>query len=517
MVRESTTAPPLLQVTNLTKRFGSFTALDSVSLEVGSGEIVAVLGHNGSGKSTLVKLLAGFHTPDGGSFSLREEGDERTDLHFIHQNLGLIDEFNAVENLMVTRPGAGRSFAPARTRRERREAVEQLGLFDQDIDLEAPVSRLMPAERAVIAITRALSGWSHAQNVLILDEPTESLHRSEVDTLFSAVRKVADRGAGIIFISHRLDEVLSLAHRIVVLRDGKLVADKPRAEVDHEALVELIAGDSRTLAGSAGSSRSAARVGAAVLDVKGLRAGILNGIDLSIRPGEILGVSGMLGSGREEVSRAIFDSGRGHADQLRLDGELVGIGTPRQSIERGIGYVPGDRIRHGSIPEMDATENLTLASMAAYRNRLGAISAGREREDAQQEMDGFDVRPRDVRKIFRTFSGGNQQKIVLLKWLRIAPKVLLLEEPTQGVDIAAKAEIFAAIQDAAAQGVAVLVCSSDAKELAQICHRVIVLNEGEIVGEVLEGEITEATLIRTGHIHVQDGGAPEASAEKEHS
>lgn len=516
MVGEPSAAPPLLQVTNLTKRFGSFTALDAVSLEVGAGEIVAVLGHNGSGKSTLVKLLAGFHTPDGGTFTLREAGEERTDLHFIHQNLGLIDEFNAVENLMVTRPTAGRSFAPARSRRERQDAIEQLALFDQDIDLVAPVSRLAPAERAVIAITRALSGWTHAQNVLILDEPTESLHRTEVDTLFSAVRKVAERGAGIIFISHRLDEVLSLAHRIVVLRDGKLVADRPRAEVDHEALVELIAGEPRAAA-SATRPASSARVEAAVLDVKGLHSGILNGVDLSIRPGEILGVSGMLGSGREEVSRAIFDASRGSADQLRLAGELVGIGTPKQSIARGIGFVPGDRLRHGSIPEMDATENLTLADMTAYRNRLGVISRGRERRDAQQEMDGFDVRPRDPRKIFRTFSGGNQQKIVLLKWLRTRPRVLLLEEPTQGVDIAAKAEIFTAIRDAAAEGLAVLVCSSDAKELAQICHRVIVLNEGEIVGEVLEGEITEATLIRTGHIHVQDGDDPGIAAEKEHS
>lgn len=494
MEGQRSTRESLLRTRGLSKTFPGVKALDGVSLEVGSGEIVALVGQNGSGKSTLVKVLAGVHQPDpGAQIELAEEG--RAGLHFIHQDLGLVGTLSTIENFDLGRRLGGRALLPAPVREEARRAADLVAGFGTHIDVRAPVEKLSAAERAIVAIARALDGWEHPRNVLVLDEPTASLHGEEVDRLFVAVRRVADRGAGVIFISHRLDEVIEIADRVVCLRDGKVIADVPRGGYDHDDLVELIAGDIGGTVHEVAPRRAQA---APMLRARGVRAPTIAGLDLELHAGEILGVSGVLGSGREEVAATLFGSGNGTVDDLELDGEAVGQLDPRRAIAAGVGYVPGDRHREGAVMKMTVRENMTLPRLGPLRRMMGRLDQRAERQEVDRWIDRVAVRPAEPERALELFSGGNQQKVVLAKWLRNEPKALLMDEPTQGVDVGAKAGIFALIATAAAAGTGVLICSSDAKELALICDRVLVMRDGEVVAEVERSRLSEAELVRAG-------------------
>ncbi|WP_406035685.1 sugar ABC transporter ATP-binding protein [Nocardioides sp. NBC_00163] len=485
---------PLLRVTSLVKDFPGLRALDDVSLEVRSGEVVAVLGHNGSGKSTLVKVLAGRYLADDGSVELPASGgEEAAELHFIHQDLALVGALTAVENLNLI--GSAR-LRPHDSRAERRRAVELVSRFGEAFDVTAPVASLTPGQRAIVAIARALDGWTHPRNVLVLDEPTESLHGAEVEVLFSAVRGLAADGAGVMFISHRLDEVLALADRVVVLRDGRVVAAEPVDGLDHDRLVELITG--ATPAEIESHQPHDVR-GDPVLSVRGLRGGAIEHLDLDLHPGEIVGVAGVLGSGREAVPSLLFGAVPSHAGSFTVGGAVVLAPTPATSIRRKVAFVPGDRARHGSTAQMSARENLTLPQMRTVRGAGGAISNRRERAEAERRLAAYDVRPHRTEQRFGLFSGGNQQKIVLARWLRDDPLILLLDEPTQGVDIGAKTTIYDAVGQAAANGTAVLVSSSDTKELLRICDRVLVLRDGRLVAELAGEALTEHRLLVEGY------------------
>jgi ribose transport system ATP-binding protein len=491
---------PLVRVEGIVKSFPGLRALDDVSLEVNSGEIVAVVGHNGSGKSTLVKVLAGLYKQDAGMVTLGGVDGSTAELHFIHQDLGLIPELSAVENLNLGRSSTG-SLAPLRTGDEVQGARSTLSRFGQAFDVRTKVSRLTPAQRAIVAIARALSGWTHGHNVLVLDEPTEALHKSEVDILFSTVRQVAADGAGVIFISHRLDEVLDLADRVVVLRDGRKVADERADGLDHDRLVELVTGAS--LGVHVERSRRVRGEGP-VLRIRGLRGATVDGVDLELHAGETVGVAGVLGSGREEVPSLIFGAGDGSAEEYLLHGVPYDRRSAAASIRRGLAFVAGDRARLGSIPQFTARENMTLPQLRSHRSWLGAIRVRRERGEAAALAAEFDVKPARMEQRFGLFSGGNQQKMVLAKWLRNEPSVLLLEEPTQGVDIGAKAAIYAAVNRASATGTAVLVCSSDAKELVRMCDRVFVLRDGRVAAELEGAELTEHRLVLEGYGLAED-------------
>ncbi|MGH2940986.1 MAG: sugar ABC transporter ATP-binding protein [Solirubrobacterales bacterium] len=510
MQNDSSTA--LLEVRHLSKSFPGLKALDDVSLEVSSGEIVALVGQNGSGKSTLVKVLAGVHQPDpGAEVELGAEG--RAGLHFIHQDLGLVGTLSTIENLDLGHRLGRSALMPAPVREEARHAEELVAGFGAQIDVRAPVEKLSAAERAIVAIARALDGWEHDRNVLVLDEPTASLPGEEVDKLFVAVRRVAERGAGVIFISHRLDEVIEIADRVVCLRDGRLIADVPRGGYDHDDLVELIAGEALAAAEDARQPR---RQGESVLRAEDIRAPTIAGLDIDLHAGEILGVSGVLGSGREEVAGVLFGATPGEVGSLEIDGAAVGCLDPRRAIAAGVAYVPGDRHRDGAVMKMTLRENMTLPRLRPLRRVFGRLDQREEKREVGRWIDRVGVRPSEPERALELFSGGNQQKVVLAKWLRNEPKVLLMDEPTQGVDVGAKAGIFELIANAAAAGAGVLVCSSDAKELALICDRVLVMRDGRAVAEMRRSELSEAGLVRAAldDNRSSNGGTP-ALSEKE--
>jgi ABC-type sugar transport system ATPase subunit len=486
----------LLELRHVSKSFPGLKALDDVSVSVGAGEIVALIGHNGSGKSTLVKVLAGVHVPDSGSEIVLATGPDQTqtELHFIHQDLGLVEGLSTIENLDLARRLGSRGVLPFSVRRERRVADELIARFGGSFDVSRRVAELSPGERALVAVARALSEWEHPRNVLVLDEPTASLHGDEVQRLFTAVRRVAEHGAGVIFISHRLDEVIELADRVVVLRDGRQVADTRRGELGHDDLARLIAGEAQ----ASETVRERAPAGTPLLRARGIVGGTIASLDLDLHVGEVLGVSGVLGSGREEVASVLFGATQGDVAELIVDGRRLLRRTPRTSIDAGLAYVPGDRHRTGAVMSESARENLTLPLLRPLRRRRGSIDRGAERAEVDAWIKAMEVRPPDPERPLGLFSGGNQQKIVLAKWLRIKPKVLLMDDPTQGVDVGARTAIFALIANAAANGTGVLICSSDTKELSLICDRVIVMRDGRTAAEIAGPELSEEALVRAG-------------------
>ena len=492
------TDTPLLRVRGLSKAFPGLLALDGVDLTVSSGEIVAVVGQNGSGKSTLVKILAGVYQADPGS-EVEVYGSDGTrvtgamagaELRFIHQDLGLIGTLNTVENLDLGLAYGHRLLAPSRRKAERARARELIARFGASFDVDLPVASLTASERTIVAIARALSDWTGSDHVLVLDEPTAALRGEESGRLFEAVRRVADEGAGILFISHHLEEVLDLADRIVVLRDGQKVADTPADHVDEKQLVELIVGREVDPAVLKHKDR-----GEAVLEVSGLSGATLREIDLRVNAGEIVGVTGIIGSGRERLTETIFGAARADAGVVRVSGRRLPAGDPRAAVAAGLGFVPADRHRAGAVMTMSARENLTLPRMSPLRRRFGRLDAKAERREAASWAADVELRPPEMDRPLELYSGGNQQKVVIAKWLRNDPRLLLLDEPTQGVDVGAKAKIHELIGEAAAGGAGVLVCSSDTEELTVLCDRVLVLRDGKVAAELRRDALSETALL----------------------
>jgi ABC-type sugar transport system ATPase subunit len=475
----------LLRIAGLSKSFPGLKALDDVSLEIRSGEVVSIVGQNGSGKSTLVKVLAGVYAADSGGVI------EHRDLRFIHQDLGLVATLSTIENLDIGRRAPAWGLRPSPRRSERQAAEQAVRRFGGDFDVRTPVGRLSAAERTIVAISRAMRDWSPPDGVLVLDEPTAALGGEEVGRLFEAVRRVAEQGAGVLFISHRLDEVLGLSDRVIALRDGRVVATGDAGQVDHDWLVNAIAG--RVLSTHRPHRQPP---GADVaLRVEKLSTDVLHDVDLRLRTGEVVGVSGLLGSGREQLAEAIFGATRRHGGSIVVSERTVPADQPRASIDNGVAFVPADRARYGAVMSLTARENLTLPQLRSLRRTFGRLDRAAENRETREWVDRVELHPALPDRPLRLFSGGNQQKVVMARWLRIMPKVLLLDEPTQGVDVGAKAAIYDLIDTAAAAGTAVLVASSDAAELLSICDRVLVLRHGRVAAELPRDEFSEARLL----------------------
>jgi ribose transport system ATP-binding protein len=477
--------PPALSVRHVSKTFGAQRALDDVALDVGRGEIHALVGANGSGKSTLVKIVAGYHEPDPGAggevlgqpFALGSGAAARAaGLRFVHQNLGLVERMSVADNFRLE--GGRGGLRPIARKAERADATTALNRLGYDIAPTRMVAELVESERTAVAVARALD---HVELVrlLVLDEPTASLPGPEVDRLFTAIRRVAAAGTAILFISHHLDEVLGLADAVTVLRDGRRVATTHVGELSHDSLVELMLGRQlmkatalhERLLESDAAPRSSRLVVSKVFGTSVER------IDLEVRPGEVLGIAGLTGSGREEIAGLI--TGRlARGGEVRVDGHEVPPGDPRAAVERGLCYVPADRAAQALLRVANVRENLTLPKLGPPL--LGLLARRPEKRDAQRWVGELDVRPPETEKTVSELSGGNQQKVVMARWLRVEPAVLVLDEPTQGVDVGSKADIHALVERAAAAGSAVVMCSTDADELARLATEVVIMRRGRI-------------------------------------
>lgn len=505
---------PLLVVRGLSKSFGPTRALRRVDLAIAHGEVRGLVGENGSGKSTLVKVLAGYHVPDPGGevlvggdrLALPLTGAEarRAGLHFVHQDLGLIPALSVTENLYADRYSVGRSRS-IRWRQEHARARASLARFGVEVDPATALSSLPMEQRVMVAIVRALEGIQGAEGeasrggrrgVLVLDEPTVSLPKAGRERLRAMVAEVVAAGHGVLFISHYPDEVLSWADRVTVLRDGSVVADRPTTELSERDLVELIIGralDERAL--RAGLESTASTEGEIMLE--GLDDGELRGVGLGIRSGEVLGVTGLLGSGFEELCQALAGARRPRRGVLRIGGRVHELRqhSPRAARAAGIAFVPQDRLREGGSAALSLEENLSLAILERHRGLLGRIRHRELEREVRGLLEEFNVRPPRPEAKLRELSGGNQQKVVMAKAMASHPKLLVLLEPTQGVDVGARGEILEKVRHVAMSGSAVVLGSTDAEQLAQVSDRVIVLRRGQVVAELTGADITKDRIV----------------------
>lgn len=495
----------VLRVTRLSKTYAT-RVVDRVDWALAPGRVHALLGGNGSGKSTLLKMIAGVVGPDAGGeievAGIRHASDAYTPamaaaagLRFVHQDLGLVDDLSIADNFALATRYPRTRWGAVDDRALRRHVAAQLARRGLDLDPSLPVRGLRPTERTLVAIARAFDGVDHDPATLVLDEPTASLPVDEVEHLFETLRELRALGHSIVFVSHRLSEVIAIADDVTILRDGRVVGQGPIADFPEARIVALIAGHPPEDA----AARSAAPDPAAapVLEVRGLRAGPLRGVDLEVAPGEIVGIAGLVGAGRSSLLRAIFGDLPAEGS-VRVRGVDVPATGPGAAVRAGIALVPEDRQRDAAYLDRPVWENLSAVVLARYR-RLGRLSRRREIADAPVAMAEFRVRAPAPTVPLAALSGGNQQKVIVARWLRAEPAVLLLDEPSQGVDAVARDEIHQLVRAAAARGAAVLVVSSDLEELEQLSHRVVVLEAGRIAADLRGDDVTRATITRTMH------------------
>ena len=482
--------PSLLELRQISKRFPGVVALDGVSLSVDRAEVVALIGENGAGKSTLMKILGGVHQPDSGEIlienkaaAIRSVSDAvALGVGFVHQELNNLDNLDVAGNLFLGREMLWCGPLKLINRRAMidgsRPHLKRLGL---DIDPQTPLANLSLAHRQLVEIAKALS---QNARILVLDEPTSSLTSSETDRLLATVKDLRGQGVSVIYITHRLPEIGRIADRVVALRDGRNAGELPREQIDHENMVRLMIGrDLRSFYVPGSGQRHPAR-----LKVTNLRTTDRpdKTIHLEAAGGEILGIAGLVGAGRSELAETIFGVRPRLSGEIFLDGKPLRIRSSRDAIAAGIYLAPEDRRRSGLITAMSVRENITMGGLWNYAS-AALISRRRERDEARNQIKGLAIKTPHVETAVMNLSGGNQQKVVLGKWLSLAPKVLIVDEPTRGIDVGAKAEIYRLLRKLADNNVAVIVISSDMEEVLGISDRVAVMHEGAISG-ILERE-----------------------------
>ncbi len=480
---------PLLEMRDIRKSFPGVRAIRGVDLVLRAGEVLAVLGENGAGKSTLIRILGGVHAPDSGTIRLDGEpavfrspaASRQAGISVIHQEFSLIPGLSVRENLFLGRE-TGR-WGLLRHGEEAAQAKRLLGRLGCDIDPEAVCRDLSVASQQLVEIAKALGGEAR---VLVLDEPTAALTSSEADRLHAVLRELRQRGLGLIYISHRLEEILSLADRVLVLRDGETVADRAIGGLRRRDLIGWMVG--RELEQE--FPRRSVVPGGVRLVVRGLRRGAkVRDVDLSVRRGEVVGLTGLVGSGRTEVARCLFGADPAEGGTIELDGRPLAIREPRDAIEGGMALLTEDRKGQGLVLGHSARENFGLPNLGAF-SRWGVVREAEERAALERYRRDLRIRLADPELSVRNLSGGNQQKLVLAKWLERNCEVILFDEPTRGIDVGAKFEVYQLINELASQGKAILLISSDLPEVLGMCDRILVMRAGSITGEVPVGSGT---------------------------
>jgi|CXWL01.1.fsa_nt_gi ribose transport system ATP-binding protein len=488
---------PILEMRQISKRFPGVTALDSVDLVVYPGEVVALAGENGAGKSTLMKILGGVYQPDGGTISVNGEETairsvaDATAKHigFVHQELNVLDNLTVAENVFLGREPRNFGFLIDRKKLNSDTEIylKRLGL---DVFAKKPLRELSIAQQQMVEIAKALSLNAR---ILIMDEPTSSLTLTETDRLLEVIKELRLQGVSIIYISHRLGEIKQIADRVVILRDGKNAGTLENDEISHDSIVKLMVGrDIDRL-----HKHSAGKETQPFATINGLRTQRYpaSSVSFDVRKGEILGFAGLVGAGRSETAQAIFGVDACHAVRVSLDGQLVDIASARDAITNGIYLVPEDRRLAGLIIDIPIRENITLPALERYSSRW-LVSKTRESTKAAEMCEKLKVKAPSAETNAANLSGGNQQKVVLAKWLSLDPRLLIFDEPTRGIDVGAKAEIYELMRELAANGVAIMMISSDMEEILGESDRIAVMHEGRITGIIDRNEATEETIMK---------------------
>jgi ribose transport system ATP-binding protein len=482
--------PALLEIRGLTKRFTGTLALDGVDFDVRAGEVHALLGENGAGKSTLIKVLAGVHLADEGEVRLRgrtvDPVAEQLPISFIHQDLGLVDTMSVAENVAVL-TGYPRRYGVISWRAARGAAEDALQRMGGGVDPEARVGDLPAAEKSIVAIARAIAVQS---DLLVLDEPTAALPEADVARLLDVLRRLRASGIGIVYVTHRLDEVFRIADWVTVLRDGRRVGTDRVADTSPQALIYNIVG--RALADL--FIKPPAITGEAVLTVEGLVAREVGPVSFTVGAGEIVGLVGLRGAGHDVVGRTLFGDIAISSGAVSLGKEALRLEAPRDAIRCGIGFVSSKRGEESLARSMTVRENLFINPVTAGVRLLQPIAPSAEQARARRVLQRYGVRPPEPERVIATLSGGNQQKVVVARWMEAGSRLLVMEEPTFGVDVGSKAEIYRLLQEALDQGLAVLLISSDFEEVAGICHRALIFDRGRVAAELPRSELTIARL-----------------------
>jgi rhamnose transport system ATP-binding protein len=497
----------ILELKNISKSFSGVEVLHQVSLALRPGEVHALLGENGAGKSTLVKVITGVHQPENGEILLddhpvhfRDTWETRqAGITAIYQELSLFPDLDVAENIFV---GYQPTAAGGRIdwRKLYKKAEELLNSLGVHLDLKQKARNLSIAQQQMVEIARA---FSLNARILIMDEPTSSLTLSEVADLFRLVRRLREEGKAIIFISHRLEELFEIADRVTVLRDGTYVGTRSMKDITRDDLIRMMVG--RTITNL--FPKQEVEAGNIVLEVEHLtRVGAFRDISFSLRKGEILGMAGLVGAGRTNVARAIFGVEPATGGRIKLDGREVEITSPQQAIELGLAYVPEDRQLHGLIPAMHITSNISLPMLNEFA-RSGWMNYKMERKSSYEAARQMEVRASNIWQRARELSGGNQQKVVLAKWLATKPRILILDEPTRGIDVGTKAAVHALMSKLASEGMAILMISSELPEVLGMSDRILVMHEGQMTAQFTREEATQEKIITAATQTLIEGGA----------
>ncbi len=485
----------ILRMTNISKSFAGVHALRGVQLELRPGEVHALLGENGAGKSTLVKVITGVHQPDTGEIYLNDRRIHLTDpreattlgISAIYQELSMFPDLDIAENIFVGRRPTRRG-GLIDWRKMYRASEELLSSLGVHLNLKTKARNLSIAQQQMVEIARALSVNA---SILIMDEPTSALTLSEVADLFQIVRRLREKGTAIVFISHRLEELFEIADRVTVLRDGAYVDTRSMDGVTQDDLIRMMVG--RTVTDLFPKQEVAA--GEVVLRVKNLtRRGSFEDVSFDLHKGEILGMAGLIGAGRTEVSQALFGVAPAHAGTIEIEGQPLRITSPRQAMDHGLALVPEDRQHHGLVPPMDITDNITLPNLPHF-TKAGWLNKKEAQTAAFQAATQLQVKATTVWQKVRELSGGNQQKIVLAKWLSTRPRILILDEPTRGIDVGTKAEVHRLMSELAAEGIAILMISSELPEVLGMSDRILVMHEGKVTGLFERSEATQEKIM----------------------
>ncbi|MBN3731934.1 sugar ABC transporter ATP-binding protein [Burkholderia sp. Tr-20390] len=495
----SNAAPPLIALTGIGKRFPGVQALDDCHFDLRAGEVHALMGENGAGKSTLMKILAGVYPRDEGEIRMDGRAVEIADpraaqalgIGIIHQELNLMNHLSVAQNIFIGREPRGRFGVFVDEDKLNRDAAAIFARMRLDLDPRTPVGRLTVAKQQMVEIAKALSFDSR---VLIMDEPTAALNNAEIAELFRIIGDLRAHGVGIVYISHKMDELRQIADRVTVMRDGKYVATVPMADTSMDTIIAMMVGRQLGTEFRAPPDTSANDV---ALEVRGLSRGrAIRDVGFTLRRGEILGFAGLMGAGRTEVARAVFGADPVDAGEIRVHGKPVTIRTPADAVKHGIGYLSEDRKHFGLAVGMDVQNNIALSSMRRFVRRGVFLDARALRDTAQSYVRQLAIRTPSVAQPARLLSGGNQQKIVIAKWLLRDCDILFFDEPTRGIDVGAKSEIYKLLDALAADGKAIVMISSELPEVLRMSHRILVMCEGRVTGELRAADATQEKIMQ---------------------